>query len=787
MIRNIRITRQIAIYIITTLLVLTTLSGPMSTIMAEEPTQTQNPFTTNDHVTPSIWSYANVLNRPAKAMVLTFNHHPWEALTAVSMVPVFIGRTGAVPIIFDDGTEDVEWEIEHDTQSVSALGSEAISASAVVAKQFWSKAELVFVVDSYEQALWVVPSAAFLSAPILVSPTKETLNSLGTKCAISVGSSPVLAEKVIALSTKESVWSFQLELYGTKGVKCNYVILTNPHDTTDNLNPNIKWPYLSLATAPLATFRNALVQTGDYTGDKEKLEQVAKAQGRLDSVYQEVRPYFEKVKSDSYLVEKFLIDNNHVPEFIALVGGAFAVPDYYFDIHTEYKYWDQILDYVPSISPYANLTNEYPTNITVKEDLGAGRIVGHNIYDASLMLMRTFFYSEFLQGGEYSGLLSAGWEKNTAVLDGHRLNQPRDGGPPDETSTKPYYPGGDILELQEAEKYNSNYYLPQNESDPYDTNPPVSTILDNLESTSLVQVLAHGGSMRDPRKIWLEGGYLEPGGEEKRIFVTSSDIMARSLPPSLYYFIACHTAHIFIDIEMAEYFPLAFIHSGAVSFIGPVTCQAICFWYKAPYGPASTQALYFWQNLITKDMPIGPALAKAKWSAYQEWVKEYPNDQRIEPDSPAFHLFGDPAHRFYIPNVKSEKPKEMDPEILISEATPGKDFIVQVTVKDLAMGNMIDTASVKVNFMGVEKSGSRTQFTAPAEPGEYTLTVTVSSSGYTRLSGATWVQVGEGDGEDDGHGKLEGNKLMLWGGLIVIIIIVLILIGVVMKVKKKKS
>ena len=737
-------------------------------------------------MTPSIWSYNNVLNRPTKAMVLTLKHHQWEALTAVSMVPAFIGRTDAIPIIFDDGSEEVELEMDHDTQSVSSFGSEAVSASAGVAKRFWSKAELVFVVENYEQALWVCPSAAFLDAPILVSPTKETLDSLGTKCAISVGSSSVLAENVIPLSTKASVWSFQLELYGTKGVKCDYVILTNPHDTADNLDPNIKWPFLSLVTAPLAAFRNALVQTGDYTGNKEKLEEVAKAQGKLDSIYQEVRPYFEKVKSDSYIVEKFLLDNNHKPEYIAIVGGAFAVPDYYFDIHTEYKYWDQILDYVPSISPYANLTNEYPTNLTVKEDLGAGRIVGHNIYDASLMLMRTFFYSEFLQGGKYSGELTAGWEKNAAVIDGHRLNQPREGGPPGETSTKPYYPGGDILELQETEKFNSNYYLPQNESDPYDTNPPVSSILDNLESMSLVQVLAHGGSMRDPRKIWLEGGYPEPGAEERRLYVMSKDIVARSLPPSLYYFIACHTAHIFVDIEMAEYFPLAFIHSGSVSFIGPVTCQAICFWYKAPYGPASTQALYFWQNLITKNMPVGPALAKAKWAAYQEWVKEHPNDQRIEPDGPAFHLFGDPAHKFYLPKIKYEETKEMDLEIRISKILPGNDFDVQVTARDLANGDVIDSASVKINLMGVEKSGPSAKFTAPDDDGEYKIYISISDSEYSDVTAFAWIQVGKGNGDtdnDDGSGE---SKFLPWIGIIIIIVILLVL-GIIVKIKKKKT
>ena len=83
--------------------------------------------------------------------------------------------------------------------------------------------------------------------------------------------------------------------------------------------------------------------------------------------------------------------------------------------------------------------------------------------------------------------------------------------------------------------------------------------------------------MINAKSVWFEGGYDpdNPDAGERRLYLTSQDILKLNLPPSLFYFIACHTAHIYLDQEMDDYFPLAFLHSGAVAFIGPVTCQAI--------------------------------------------------------------------------------------------------------------------------------------------------------------------------------------------------------------------
>jgi hypothetical protein len=733
-------------------------------------------FTQSGHVTSSIWNFKNVLNKPDSAILININKYQWEVLAAVCAVPVFIGRTHNVPILISDDSDGKVIDIKYNSKNIAGWGTDSKSATEQIALEYWSSAEIAFTVENYEHALWIVPSASFLSAPILVSPSQDTIDKLGTKCIISIGNlaPDVKVPTMHKLESKSDVWSFQIELYDTKGFQCNYVIITNPHDTADNLNENIKWPYLSIAAAPLSAYRRALVQTGDYTAIKEPLEEFNKAQEKIDSVYADAKPYFRKVKDDSYSVEKYLIDRGHKPEYIAIVGGAFSVPDYYFDIHTEYKYWDQILHYVPSMSPYANLSAEYPTNITVKEDLGVGRIVAHSILDATSMLMKTFHYSEFMTGGEYSSLFPSSWEKRSAVVDGHRLNQPRDGGPPDEISTRPYFPGGNILDIQSEENFEANYFLPRNNSDPQDDNPTVDTILNNLEEISLVQVMAHGGSMTNAKSVWFEGGYDpdNPAAGERRLYVTARDILKKDLTPSLYYFIACHTAHIYLEQEMEDYFPLAFIHSGAVAFIGPVTCQAICFWYKAPYGPASTQAMYFWENILEHHMVLGPALAKAKWDAYQDWVKDYPNDQRIEPDGPAFHIFGDPALQLYTPKHKIETPKEMDIDIQTTNVISGEKFSVKVSLNDLSTGNQITNSQIKITYNGQIFTGNSATFTAQTEPGDYPFLVDIQANGYPASHVSTWISIEKPVSDDQSD---SGNNFML---LFSIVIVVIVIIGV---------
>jgi len=192
-------------------------------------------------VPSNIWLYQNIKNQPTTAMVLILDQQEWQATAAASITPVFIDRSHSTPIIFDDNQESRNIKITHDTKSVIDFGADAISATANIASTYWSKAEIVLIADSYEHVLWAVPIASFLSAPILVDPSKNTLNALGTKCTIVIGDigSETEVETTIKLKTIKDTWKFQLDLYETKDQKCDYLIITNPNDASDTNDPNI--------------------------------------------------------------------------------------------------------------------------------------------------------------------------------------------------------------------------------------------------------------------------------------------------------------------------------------------------------------------------------------------------------------------------------------------------------------------------------------------------------------------------------------------------------------------
>ena len=140
----------------------------------------------DEHIQFSIWQYENNNVQPSKPLVLELSQKQWQASVAAAMTPAFINRYDAVPLLFDDGSENNELSIPHDTKSVSSFGTDQSSASGEIATTYWSQAELVVVADTYEHVLWAVPIASFLSAPILIEPNSSTLTGLGTKCAIVI-------------------------------------------------------------------------------------------------------------------------------------------------------------------------------------------------------------------------------------------------------------------------------------------------------------------------------------------------------------------------------------------------------------------------------------------------------------------------------------------------------------------------------------------------------------------------------------------------------------------------
>jgi hypothetical protein len=590
------------------------------------------------------------LVRPQQALLLQLGREPWQALTAACLTPAFYNSDYAVPLVLDDGSEKREVALPHDTASVAGFGADAAAATVKVATTYWKRAPCAFVVENYEQALWIVPSAAIIAAPILVQPDDATLTALGVKTVVAVGQGKAPAAETISLAGKEDVWKFQLSLLARQGKKCDYVVMTNPHDTDAPLNPNVQWPYLSLAAASLAAYHQAIVQTADYTGDRKSLHALGGALGDTGdkAKYESVKATFQKVKDDSFAAEKFLADNGQTPEFLGMVGGSIELPYYICDIHTRYKYWDTQIDYVPADTPYATMRTDVDYSRFVKPDLGVGRVIADSVLDATLMLARTFFRKEFLPGGKYAALAPAGWETKAMLYDGHRLNQPDEGGP-DASPKEPFYPANEVLAAFGQGGLKADYVFPRDETNKEDTRPTGSELLEKTGAYSAVQFITHG----DPPYMRIEVG--KQGKDIKNYMATGPEFRKHlNFPaPTAVYVIGCHVGTVYAPFRSSDDFlPLSAVHAGAVAFMAPHNCQAICFWRYAPKGPGASQCFYFWENALSKKMPVGLALSDAKWRAYQEWRdkqaeagRDKDSDNAAEVDAPSLLLFGDPALR----------------------------------------------------------------------------------------------------------------------------------------------
>jgi hypothetical protein len=588
---------------------------------------------------------------PGKAVVLKLEHQAWQALVAACAAPAFYaGGVAAAPLIYDDGTAAPQTAlVPHDTLAVKDLGGDARSATAALAARYWRQAATAFAVSTYEQALWAVPSASLLKAPVLVDPTKETLARLGVKRVVAVGGFRPEATEVVALADKAAVWKFQIETAEALKKKCDYVIVTNPHDADDKPDANVQWPYLSLAAAPLAAYRLALVQTGDYIGDRARLHALGVSLGDAGdkAKLEYVKPVFKKIKDDAYAAAMFLKNAGHAPKFMAMVGGSVELPHYIIDLHTTYKYWNISIDYVPADTPYATLRTDTEFGRFVKPDIAVGRIMADTVLDASVQLVKTFFRKEYLPGGKYASLVPPGWEKKSVVYDGHRLNQPDEGGP-DASPDEPFHPAVEVKDMMAKAGLSGEYVFPRDQIKKGSQGIDAPALFGKTsDGYGFVQYLAHG----DPPYMRIEAG--RSGRDMKNYLATGPEFRKQLAfaAPTVAYVIGCNVGCVNAPFQSQdEFLPTSAIHAGAMAFLAPNKCQAICFWRYAPKGPGADQCFLFWDNFLNKKMPIGVALNESKWQGYINWKDRQfegdrgkDSDNAIEVDAPSLILFGDPA------------------------------------------------------------------------------------------------------------------------------------------------
>ena len=301
---------------------------------------------------------------------------------------------------------------------------------------------------------------------------------------------------------------------------------------------------------------------------------------------------------------------------------------------------------MPADTPYATLRSDVDFSRFVKPDLAVGRIMADSIQDATLLLAKTFFRKEYLPGGKYASLAPEGWEKKAVVYDGHRLNQPDEGGP-DASPNEPFHPASEVEGVFKKAGLKADYVFPRDETKKETTRPKAADLFASTSDYGAVQYIAHG----DPPYLRIEAG--KTGKDMKNYLATGPEFRKRLSfkAPTVIYTIGCNVGTVNAPFKTNEEFiPTSAIHAGAVAFMAPNKCQAICFWRYAPKGPGASQCIYFWENALDKKMPIGQALMDARWRGYNDWKdkqgaaeRKGDSDNCIEIDAPSMVLFGDPA------------------------------------------------------------------------------------------------------------------------------------------------
>jgi hypothetical protein len=505
-------------------------------------------------------------------------------------------------------------------------------------------------------------------------------------------------------------------------------------------------------------------------------EAVEKATDPDQTNYDKIKAGFTQLKADSYEIEKFLQQSGHTPEYLAAVGGPYAVPNYVYDIHVDY-YWPtknpQKTQYPSSLAAYATLKEDIDPKKYTKEDLAAGRLAAGNLFDLTRQLARTFFYREFLPNGEFYDKTPTNWQTKACFADGHRINQPE----LDSLSwdpNVPYYPYEGVNPELESAGFNVDYYLPRNESNPYDANMTIWSIMDETVNYGYFHFMPHGGLTNLRIEVGIKPNTTDPAERFQNDFLEASEIAELNYKaPTLIYTTCCKGGVWMLDEKQpgtkykpSDFITSSFIHAGAVAYIATPEIQTGCFWKDAPYAVSGEQSIQFWKNVFSGNVPIGEAWRDAKWTAHQTYEAKTP-----KPDSSLTHhvdcisytLFGDPALEIFKPKVDFKTIKEIDMKISIAKAVTGENFTVNIIVTDLLSGDPISDAQIKVKFQGTELEGDKTHFDAPENEGAYDLEIEVTKSGYQTLNAKTWVDVvktdvdnGDSDDKDEGKGFLPG-------------------------------
>ncbi|MEW5759820.1 MAG: C25 family cysteine peptidase [Candidatus Thermoplasmatota archaeon] len=370
-----------------------------------------------------------------------------------------------------------------------------------------------YKVSSYKEAIWVSPLATIENKKILIE--KRSFKS------------------------QEEVWD---KLY-KKGIKSNYVVITNPNDATiDN-----KWhvPKLSLLAGEIASYRKGYVLT-DYipmkngTIDFGKNETLAELNCNATGILNMLKHINSKYGNITY---------------IALVGSAAAVPQFELPDYSE----SEADKKVSSDVVYGFLDdNKYTMDASV------GRIINYNVQGASNQIARTFGF-ELIERElkiKYSNgdNINRNWEWHGSSFNGFEITHKR------MQATPGYY----LCEDLNDEGLTYEYYGPMGISTGITSAGPIKEADFDpvLQGSGVMGYRGHGswhGSFYTQR---YRVGILENGSVE------AEHARELFLPPQIALFASCENAKIHgmsyrgKEIEFERIFSISYLYGGAIALIG---------------------------------------------------------------------------------------------------------------------------------------------------------------------------------------------------------------------------
>ncbi|MBU4189874.1 MAG: hypothetical protein KJ886_02610, partial [Candidatus Thermoplasmatota archaeon] len=430
-------------------------------------------------------------------------------------------------------------------------------------------------------------------------------------------------------------------------------------------------PYLSLNTAVLASYRKAIVVTGDYTIEQSWTMQLGYGTGDAGSgergedtdtltdddeivLQKNINTKAIKLDNDIDYAANFLKNHEMSPEYLALVGGPVSLPmlyiknpiwyedanngdngeeylasdSYYADLdikltldkNTEGEYICYNPDKENAAGEYNGSNYEMENDLLYTQELAVGRVVASNLLDTSALLVRGFLYSD---------------TPDTASIVTSKVCG---------TASFPYNPVGPPRDQQRVFLQNG---ITAKVWSPTETSVSQKIPEDPAFMSKAYFIIYDGHGYPDGWYYWWMSHHDDEKNTER---IGTEDVRELDMKPSIIFSASCLCSAldwpvIWKDADNQKngtpdtFFSLGVIHAGAIAHIGSTeeSWGAFLGGAVSGYGDFDLATIYF-EELLNNDLSIGMAHSTAKQKYYSDYNSVFDKTCFLENV-----LYGEPA------------------------------------------------------------------------------------------------------------------------------------------------